>query len=253
MWNIWICDDDIAFREELKHQVQDIMKAEQTWMPGAVSFCEAEELERQIRDHCGEANLVFLDLTQDQRKNMLLGKRILEAQSDAQLVFLSAEDERCWEFYEVEHLYALRKPVEKDHLRRAVERAAKHLRDKHAMEFAVVSKKGIERIPMDQILYFEKEKRKVHLHTQTKRCTFYGKFSDVICRTHRYFMRCHNSYVVNITQAQKLVGREFFFANGMAIPISQTYYRRIRQAYLVYLGCDCEEQCSQEAQDIRKG
>ncbi|MCI9597645.1 MAG: LytTR family transcriptional regulator [Firmicutes bacterium] len=236
MWNIWVCDDDIAFQGELKQQVQDIMKAEQTWMPGIVSFCEADELERQIREHCGETNLVFLDLTQDQRKSLLLGKQIL----DAQLVFLSAEDKRCWEFYDVEHLYALRKPVGKDHLRRAVERAAKHLRDKRVTEFAVVTKKGIERIPMDQILYFEKEKRKVHLYTPTQRCTFYGKFSDVISRTSPCFMRCHNSYVVNIAQMRKLIGRKFFFANGMVVPISQTYYREIRQAYLSYLGCQDE-------------
>lgn len=236
MWNVWICDDDILFREELKRCVQNIVKVKKTWVPGAILFCTKEDLIHQITEHRSEENLVFLDLTQGQRKGVWMGKQILETQPDAQLVFLSAEDDHCWELYEVEHVYALRKPVAEDHLRRAMERAEKRLRDKRAMEFAVVSKKGVERIPMNQILYFEKEKRKVHLHTQTERCTFYGKFSDVVRRTHRYFMRCHNSYVVNITQAQKLVGRKFFFADGAIIPISQTYYKQIRQAYLDYLG-----------------
>lgn len=120
------------------------------------------------------------------------------------------------------------------------------------LEFVVVNKKGIERIPMDEILYFEKEKRKVHLHTQTERRSFYAKFSDVIRQTNQYFMRCHNSYVVNIAQAQKLVGRKFFFADGTAIPISQTYYGEIRQAYLDYLGCDCEDGHSQNRGMLEK-
>ncbi|NBI63320.1 DNA-binding response regulator [Clostridiales bacterium] len=237
MWNILIYNSDTEEREALANQVQQILSARETLSMSILSFCKAESLRNHVMRCLSEAAIVFLDLSPDKKSGLQLGKKILEAQPNTQLIFLSAYDEGHWDVYEVEHVYALRKPAAEEYVKQALDRAMQRLWEKRRTEpdFVVKSKRGIQRIPLNRILYFEKEKRKIHLHTLVGKHSFYGKFSDIIDQADRRFLRCHSGYMVNITQAQELLDRQFVFENGVTIPISRTYYTEVRQAYLKYL------------------
>ena len=54
----------------------------------------------------------------------------------------------------------------------------------------------------------------------------------------RRFLRCHNSYVVNITRVQSMNAKKFLFEDGREIPISKSYYAEIKSAYMNYLNGD---------------
>lgn len=237
MWNILIYDSDTEERETLATQVQQILDAKETLAMTILSFSKEGSLMNHVMRRPNESAMVFLDLSQNKKDGLQLGKRILEVQPNAQLIFLSAYDDNQWDVYEVDHVYGLRKPVDGEHLKHAMDRAMQRLwdRDLEEPDFVLKNKRGIQRIPLSKILYFEKEKRKIHLHTLVDKCSFYGKFSDVTDQTDGRFLRCHSGYVVNVTQARGLLERKFVFENGAAIPISRTYYAEVRQAYLKHL------------------
>ena len=87
---------------------------------------------------------------------------------------------------------------------------------------------------MSDIIYFENEKRKIHIHTVDRKISFYGKFEGLLDSLSRDFYRCHNSYIVNMAKVCELSGKKLLCENGKSIPVSKTYYVKVRDALEQY-------------------
>lgn len=112
MWNILIYDSDTKERETLATQIQQILDAKETLAMTILSFYKEGSLMNHVMRRPNESAMVFLDLSQNKKDGLQLGKTILEVQPNAQLIFLSAYDDNQWDVYEVDHVYGLRKPVD---------------------------------------------------------------------------------------------------------------------------------------------
>lgn len=91
-------------------------------------------------------------------------------------------------------------------------------------------------INQNEILYIESDKRKIRIYTTRNTIECYEKLDDVEKRLSEFFIRCHKSYVVNLTKISSLDGRMFVLYNGIRIPISQVHYNDSRSAYFRLLG-----------------
>ena len=73
------------------------------------------------------------------------------------------------------------------------------------------------------------------MHTAKEEISYYGKFEELQYELDVRFMRCHNSYIVNITKVKGISNRKFIFDIDKAVPISKTYYAEVKEAFLNYL------------------
>ena len=218
MWKVLLCDSDLAIAEE--------------GVQGVKLFRGKADLEQYVSAHPDEANMVFLEVELEGGFGIEAGKKVLQMQPDSQLIFISAKDTYYQEVYEVDHVYLLKKPFEDECLKQAVRRAEKKLDQATRREFVIANKQGVQKVPLERILYFEKEKRRIHVHTTEGVVTYYGKFEEMDPQVDRRFLRCHNSYVVNITRVQSMNAKKFLFEDGREIPISKSYYAEIKSAYM---------------------
>lgn len=235
MWKVLICDSDLSFSEELKRKSLAIAEE---GVQGVKLFRGKADLEQYVSAHPDEANMVFLEVELEGCFGIEAGKKVLQMQPDSQLIFISAKDTYYQEVYEVDHVYLLKKPLEDECLKQAVRRAEKKLDQASRREFVIANKQGVQKVPLERILYFEKEKRRIHVHTTEGVVTYYGKFEEMDPQVDRRFLRCHNSYVVNITRVQSMNAKKFLFEDGREIPISKSYYAEIKSAYMNYLNGD---------------
>ena len=101
--------------------------------------------------------------------------------------------------------------------------------------FAVTTKCGTKRLRTSEILYFERDLRKIHVHTTEGIFSYYGEFDNLGSRLDGRFCRCHCSYVVNLDKVTELRRNALDLEDGEVLKVSQTFYRNTRICFLAYL------------------
>lgn len=107
-------------------------------------------------------------------------------------------------------------------------------------ELIVKKNHGIFVFHTDDIVYMEKNKRKIFLRTKCKGCTcseteFYGRFNEVIPHLDNRFMHCHRSYIINMDHIVWMSGCEIFIGDNISIHMGRDTYRRARKMFSEYL------------------
>lgn len=104
--------------------------------------------------------------------------------------------------------------------------------------FSVKNKDMQMKIEYENISYFESRQRIAVLHTTKQVIEFYAKLSEVYALLpENEFVRCHQSYIVNMSRIKELdkVNRCFKMLSGITIDISKSYYPAVARKYEKYL------------------
>lgn len=104
--------------------------------------------------------------------------------------------------------------------------------------FTVKNKDAQMKISHDNISYFESKQRIVIMHTPQQAIEFYAKLSDVQTALPKdYFLRCHQSYIVNLNRVRTLdkANRLFVLQSGATIEISKSQYSNVVSEYEKYI------------------
>ena len=101
--------------------------------------------------------------------------------------------------------------------------------------FVVITKQGTTKIKIEDILYFEKELRRIHVHTTEGILSFYGSFKSLERMVDYDFCRCHYSVIVNLNKINHLERYELRLEGGEILTISQRKYPTTRMRYLAFL------------------
>lgn len=230
MKTILIYSVDPGFLEEMRSKIQEL---ETDRLSEILLFSEKEKLEFYAAGSREAADVVIIDMDQED-DGIAIAECVLEYQKNSQIIFVSGSDEYYLDVYNVDHVYFLKKPVESCLLAQALEKAVKKLDRLHGKCLVVKNKQGIYKIELSDIIYFENEKRKIHIHTVDRKISFYGKFEGLLDSLSRDFYRCHNSYIVNMAKVSELSGKKLLCENGKSIPVSKTYYVKVRDALEQY-------------------
>lgn len=96
-------------------------------------------------------------------------------------------------------------------------------------------KQGTYALPLDDILYMEKDLRKIKVYVKDACVEFYGKFSDVIPYLDRRFMHCHRSYVINMDKIVIMARNTVFVENNECIYLGRDTYGKAKKMFDEYL------------------
>lgn len=83
-------------------------------------------------------------------------------------------------------------------------------------------------VPVDTIDYVESIKRKVFIHADSGVHQMYSTMRDVIARLPESFLRCHNSYLVNVERVASITPTEVVLVSGTKVPMSKRYAKEVR-------------------------
>ncbi|CAN5590866.1 LytTR family DNA-binding domain-containing protein [soil metagenome] len=191
-----------------------------------------------------EPDLVFLDIEMP----VMNGFELLEQFSEINfaIIFTTSYDQYAIKAFKFSALDYLLKPVDPDELQVAVQKVIENRHLPMAEQFQILLKQvngkqhtgfnklavptaeGFELIKIDQLLYLEANDNYTHLHLNSKR-------KIVACRSLRqmeeqlydfaYFLRVHNSFVVNLNEVNKYVrgeGGYLVMSDGANIHVSRT-------------------------------
>ena len=99
----------------------------------------------------------------------------------------------------------------------------------------IKKKHGIHAFPVEDIVYMEKDHRKIRLHTCGQEVEFYGNFSEFDSYFDERFMRCHRSYVINMDFIVWMSGCEIYLRTNEGIHMGRDAYGRARKIFTEYI------------------
>lgn len=97
------------------------------------------------------------------------------------------------------------------------------------------TKRAVYALPVDSIVYMEKNLRKIRLHTKDETIEFYGKFSDVIPMLDSRFLYCHRSYVINMDEIVIMTDNGIYVSNNECILLGRDTYGKAKRIFQDYL------------------
>lgn len=198
-------------------------------------YSEAESLLADVEGRNRQYDLYLLDIFMEESMTGIeLAEKLREVQEEAMLCFVSTSDDFYREAYDLYAIQYLIKPVEKESINKLLQKAQKNLvrqKDKEkTLTYSWWGKRGV--IPYGKIRYIC-----TRGHTLSICCTdgriqeSTGKLNELerqICGD--IFLRCHQSFIVNICQVEGMNGSELT-VDGEQIPVSRRYYAEVKKRY----------------------
>jgi len=249
-----VVDDEQLARDELCFLLQQIAGVEVVAQAG-----NGVEALRVIEEY--QPDLVMLDVQMPGLTGFEVARRVVQAELDSQIVFVTAFDQYALDAFEVNAVDYLLKPVEAERLATAVERARKRVAsekpsDKRAGEdlerliqmladrqgrreqLAIKVEDRFLLIHTDEVVHASLEDEQIRVVTNSLSGTSnYRTLDELQTRLDpAIFWRVHRSHLVNINKIKEIVpwfSRNYILrmkdTKGTEIPVSRSQTRRLRE------------------------
>lgn len=185
-------------------------------------------------------DLIFLDTytenpTNQNKTGMEIAHRLRDLEYNGSIVFLtsSTSSELAIQGYDVDATGYLLKPHNAEKLWQTVDRVLKKM---NIGTYCIRYRSSIIRIPYSEILYVESSNSKCILHRIDKSTyTIYKRLDEIeIELKDKCFLRCHQSYLVNMCHVQK-ADKQFIMTTGDTVLIRQRELKNIKETYFKYV------------------
>lgn len=229
--HIAICDDDPAALQYLQGVVsawarQEENHARVSCYGSAEAFLFAWAGDKSF-------DILLLDIQMGGMDGVALAKRLREADSRVQIVFITGYPDFIAEGYEVAALHYLMKPVREDKLREVLGRAAGSL-GKAGKTLLLNTPGGMERLELDSTLYAEAFAHAVAVHTNKGTIEARLPIGELERLAGGGFFRCHRSYLVNLAAVSRLTKTDAILDDGTPVPVARKQYGALNRAFIRY-------------------
>lgn len=229
MFCIAVCDSDLQFCSKIENFIESCTKN------GGVQvsvFCSGEKLCDTLR-HGGHFDLIFLEIELCTMNGIAAGRVIREEICDnrTQIVYISSDREHAMDLFQVRPMDFLIKPISKEKVAEAVEKAM-FLLQSYDTCFELKKRNEFIRIPYADIVYFESRNRKIIVHTDAGEYETYQKLQDVESLVPPGFIRIHKSYLINRMHVFHCRSHEVMLSNGKILSISRQFRKEVSRELL---------------------
>lgn len=239
MLQIGICDDDHIFLDRAG-KCLEVFFRERNIRAEIYFFDSAESLMSGSLRSGHELNVLFLDIELGKSaadgNGISVGRNINQMMPGCQIIFVTNYNEYSMDVYEVEHRGFIIKSEFENRFERALELLVKQSR------LMAVNVKGQNVIySLADICYIERGRRSCRLimadSGREENPVINQSFEEICGRIgNRSFVRCHNSYMVNLCHVRTYVQDGFLMSSGDRIPISRRYRKAVRDQFMEWQG-----------------
>lgn len=234
MLNIAICDDDLQFCNKLEGILAEIEKHEEIKMCIDI-YQSGDALIREIELETVCYDMIFLDIKMEGMDGLETAKRIRKKDEIVVLVYVTGYNNYAIEAYEVQPFRFLVKPIEEETICKCFMKAYEKIIAGN-FYFQYQFKKSYYKILVNDIMYFESEKRvvKIYLKDGTIK-KFYEKLNNIERRMKQEkvdFYRLHKSLLVNARYIVRKAYDHVELINGILLDISEDRRKELGALYV---------------------
>lgn len=227
---IAVCEDNNEDLARLRAALNEIS------VPYSFAVSEyqsAEELLSDIESGRRHFDILFFDIFLNGISGIEAAVRIREKNENALLIFVSVSEEFYREAFDVYAFHYLIKPVNAADFAAVFEKALRTA-DKARDDVLNITYRGRSRLlKYSDIVYISSSNHKLCLYlTDGSEIFCYSKLDELASQIKSdLFVRCHKSFMVNLSHIREMTSEGFRTDNGLLIPISRTYFASAKESY----------------------
>ena len=231
MFDIAIVDDEFIFLKQFKDNLNEFF-----------SNCDFRlDLFQSSEDFLNQSHnydFVFLDIDMPNIDGITLAKKRVVHHISEKIVFVTNKEALVFDAYnKTASIGFIRKSHLKVDLCDVINTMRRISRIKKS--FAITKGAQIINLVCDEILYFEKKKNNIIVHTINDEITYRGTMKSLEKELGRYgFIKTHEGFIVNVTHIYLIGSAEVILSNQARIPISRKNVRRVKEELLKSVGDD---------------
>ena len=236
MLSIAICDDAKEDRDKSCQLIKEYFKEQDREVDVSV-FEEAEALLSAGRDY----DLYLLDVIMPDMSGMQAAERLLKRRRRPVIVFITSSLESAVDGYRVNAAGFLLKPIEESNFRETLTRVEAQYLAPEEPAIEVLHNRVPVTLPLKRIAYLESRLHQVSVVLDDgEMLTVHQKLQELQEKLESLdgqsrFLRCHQSYLINLSQVSRMEADCFVTLNGRQIPISRNNYKQSKHMYYHYL------------------
>lgn len=196
-------------------------------------FKSGKELIDAIND--GKSfDLLLLDVMMPKQNGMELAEFLRKSAFGGLIVFISYNKEMALRGYEVSAVRYLAKPLEEERLREALLYCFGQVQT--SREFLIPVNGSTQRLRTEEIMYIETQGRGCRVVQEHGECLTVMRISELEAKiSEQSFIRCHQSFLVNMRFIYIVRTSEVELVNGVRIPVSKHRIQEVRKRFFYYM------------------
>lgn len=234
MQHIVICDDNQQVMEHLGKMIDKL------WTPAHVitELNSSEALERYVMgEQARTIDILLMDIRLGDINGITLSKRIAEQFPHMRVIYITGHIEYCEEIFKGIPTAFLVKPIKPERLLFALQKATRELEDEGTKMIQIRTRTGQNVwLGHSEIHYIESEGRIAKLVCQDRLIECYRKLSELEEVLSDQFLRCHQSYLVNLNFIDRMERESIHLQDGTSIPISKSKAKQTKERLLQFAG-----------------
>lgn len=232
MYKVIICDDD----KDICNWLAEKLNAHYA-NKLCISVCEyAEELLEEGKEQEVQADIILMDILLKDANGIKIIQQIQESKPELKAIFITGYIDYASDIFCANPSSFLVKPLKEENLYEAVDKVIGEMMEEESQSYVLKSKGNIARVKFSDILYCESEKRVLILHEKKRDVISYKKLDEVEQELPDYFLRCHQSYLVNMNQIMNFEADRIMLYGGQEVPVSRAKRKEARERFLEFIG-----------------
>lgn len=232
---IAVCEDQAVQVNLINNQIKGWSK-EKDINISIDNFMNAESFLFQWLDY-NKYDIIFLDIKMSSMSGVELSNIIRDKNKTVDIVFTTAFLKYALHGYKVGALQYLMKPINTSDLYFCLDKTLERINDKQETPILVIeTAKNTIKVDYNDIYYCIMFSPYIDIHTNLEKITVRKRISEMEERLpSKYFIRCHRSYIVNVSHINSITKNNVILENGVKIPISRGKYKEINNAFIDYI------------------
>ncbi|MGL4335480.1 MAG: LytR/AlgR family response regulator transcription factor [Turicibacter sp.] len=235
MIRIGLCDDDSLYLQQLETILIKVSQKENANID-IIKFSSGEQLLSFYQQHPNYFNLLFLDIVMGSINGIETAKSIRNQDTSVFIFFITSSKAYAFDSYEVKAVDYILKPLNPICIQEKFTDILTKIKTERKNMMTVKCNQDMYSFNINHVVCFESNLRKITAHTLTENITFYDKLSTLEQTLAPYhFIRCHQSYLINLSCVKNIVGTTILTTTNQEIPISKKYIKPLKEAFMTYL------------------
>lgn len=234
MINVAICDNNKKDIRIVKN-ILNIIAVKNNIEINIDEFSSGKDIIKVYKKMITNYNVIFLEVDLNDIDGIEVAKYIMERDKYVKFIILSRTTKYVFEGYDILAVKYLIKPAIEDKIEKELFKVIKM--QNITEKFYQINKKGIKKlIDLNEIYYFEANQRKVNVFMKNCNIDYYEKLENIeFALNKKGFIRCHRSYMVNISKINEIKKDDLILTNGDILPIGRKYKSNLIERLSYYL------------------
>ena len=232
MIKIAVCDDEQLVTSDIEEKLRRISQKANVSIDIDVFF-DGAALTDYILSQKAKYDIIYIDIKMKNETGIDTARKIRQFDKDVLLIYITNYESFAKEVFEVSAYRFITKPISDDIFEKYFTSAVNEI-TKAPQFFQFQYNKVHYKLPINDIIYFQSDKRITYINTGTdvKKC--YEKLNSIEQKMQQcgvYFFRTHQSFLVNPSYVEVYMYDSMQLRDGTVLSISEKRRKAVNELY----------------------